>query len=338
MGNAVHGAEIMAVQRSRMLVAAASVVQRHGLGGLSVANVAAASGVSRRTFYEVFADRDVCLRTLVQWALERAAARVLPAYDRHEPWRDAMRAGLAAALAFVDEEPALGWLLVVEVLGTNGGVVAERRDEILALAIDAVDRGRQLGRCPEGMSRLTAEGVVGGVLAIVRAQLQHADGERGRDRTVAGLLGQLMGIVTLPYLGPAAATRERQRPLPSAAPAQSASQTSAEALRDLPIRLTYRTVMVLGAIAACPGGCNREVARRAGVSDQGQISKLLRRLAKVGLVENALASDPRGQANAWRLTERGADLQRALHVSDGDVLAQRARATSALASTSSMSQ
>ncbi len=58
-------------------------------------------------------------------------------------------------------------------------------------------------------------------------------------------------------------------------------------LRELGIRLTYRTVMVLMAVAAHPGSSNRMVADEAGISDQGQISKLLRRLEGLGLIEIA---------------------------------------------------
>jgi DNA-binding PadR family transcriptional regulator len=43
----------------------------------------------------------------------------------------------------------------------------------------------------------------------------------------------------------------------------------------------------------------------AGIGDQGQISKLLSRLEKLGLIENTHAYRPKGAANAWTLTERG---------------------------------
>lgn len=52
------------------------------------------------------------------------------------------------------------------------------------------------------------------------------------------------------------------------------------------MRLTHRTVRVLMVIAERPGASNREVAERSGISDQGQISKLLTRLARLKLVEN----------------------------------------------------
>ena len=48
------------------------------------------------------------------------------------------------------------------------------------------------------------------------------------------------------------------------------------------MRLTYRTVRVLGAVGEHPGASNREIAERAGISDQGQISKLLYAPGRLG--------------------------------------------------------
>lgn len=77
------------------------------------------------------------------------------------------------------------------------------------------------------------------------------------------------------------------------------------------MRLTYRTVQVLIVIAAKPGASNREIADRSGISDQGQISKLLTRLQRLELVENRGEGQPKGAPNAWHLTERGARVEQA---------------------------
>jgi chromosome segregation and condensation protein ScpB len=66
---------------------------------------------------------------------------------------------------------------------------------------------------------------------------------------------------------------------------------------------------VLATIAAEPGINNREVGDIAGVNDQGQISKLLQRLQRNGLIANHQIERARGEPNAWTLTERG----RAIH-------------------------
>jgi hypothetical protein len=64
-------------------------------------------------------------------------------------------------------------------------------------------------------------------------------------------------------------------------------------------------------IAEHPGASNREIAEGSGIVDQGQISKLLTRLARLKLVQNTGGGQEKGAANAWRLTRRGAEVERA---------------------------
>ena len=77
------------------------------------------------------------------------------------------------------------------------------------------------------------------------------------------------------------------------------------------MRLTYRTVRVLMALADCPGASNREIAERADIADQGQMSKLLTRLARLELITNMGEGQEKGMSNAWHLTDRGARVERA---------------------------
>jgi DNA-binding MarR family transcriptional regulator len=87
---------------------------------------------------------------------------------------------------------------------------------------------------------------------------------------------------------------------------------SVNPLRELEMRLTYRTMRVLLSVASHPGASNRELGVAAEIHDQGQASKLLARLQKLGLIENAGAGHARGRPNAWTLTDRGAEVQRTI--------------------------
>jgi hypothetical protein len=85
-------------------------------------------------------------------------------------------------------------------------------------------------------------------------------------------------------------------------------------LDEVRMRLTYRTARVIGCIAARPGASNRAVAQGAGVSDPGQISKLLRRLERLGLAANIGGGHQSGEPNAWELTPLGCQVARRLSV------------------------
>lgn len=310
------------VQRTRILEAMAEMAVDLGAGAVTVSHVVAQAGVSRRTFYELFPDREACLLAAFNLGVERARARIEPVYDAEPRWRDGVRVGLAAFLAFLEDEPALGRLCVVHSLG-GGADVLNRRAEVLGKLAEVVDRGHTEGAAGRAQPpALIAEGVVGAVLSVIYTQLQGDDD----GQPLTDLFGVLMNLILLPYLGPSAARRELTRPVPKV-------QTGIESLRsgeasgngaggvggDPHIRLTYRTARVLTAIAESPGASNREVAARAGVVDQGQISKLLGRLLRLGLIANTGESSARGAPNAWRLTELGERVeQRAAARSEGD--------------------
>jgi AcrR family transcriptional regulator len=308
------------IQRARILAALVEVARERGAGRVTVAHVVTRSGVSRRTFYELFEDRDACFLAAFEDAVQRASARVVPAFEGggHGAcggragggvWRERVRAGLLALLEFLDDEPGLGGLCVVDALGASPAALAARA-RVIAVLVDAVDQGRGQAKAGLSPSRLTAEGVVGGVLAVLYARLSERESARGRPKLLVGLLNPLMGTIVLPYLGPAAAAREIERPPPQAR--RRVQPVRSNPLEGLEMRLTYRTVQVLAAIAAHPGGSNREVADAAGVVDQGQISKLLARLEHLGLVLNDGLGPAHGEPNAWRLTPRGDEVQRTI--------------------------
>jgi AcrR family transcriptional regulator len=319
------------IQRQRLLVGMAEVAAERGVGTVTVAHIVARSGVSRRTFYELFSDREDCLLAALDQALERASAVVLPAYGSserphsrtphrgahpkgHPPsrgagrqarWRERMRASLGALLAFFDEEPAMARLCVVESLGA-GPKALERRTAVVQRLIAAVDEGRGEVKARPGRDAppLTAEGVVGAVLAVIHARLVSA------HRTpLSPLAPALMSMIVAPYLGQSSAEKELQRPAP---PLKTKFRPRRDPLDGLDMRLTYRTVRVLIAIGSNPHASNRGVAAAAGIADQGQISKLLTRLQNLGLIANAGEGQAKGAPNAWALTAKGVEVERSM--------------------------
>ncbi len=297
--------QLLELQRGRMIAAMIELAAEHGASKLSVATVVARSGVSRRTFYEIFTDGQECLLAALEDSLERAYAYVREVYNPHDTWRARIRAALHALLAFLEDEPRRGWLLVVEAPGAGPGTL-ERRAQVLAELIEAVDAGRGEAERGSAVTPLTAEGLVGSVLAVLHARLIK-DGKSD----LVELTNPLMGMIVLPYLGPATARKELGRPLPKRERRQSQAADGASRLNGLPMRITYRTMLVLSVIAAQPGASNRQVAEAAEIADQGQISKLLQRLERLGLIVNTWPGQERGMANRWQLTPLGLEIERA---------------------------
>jgi AcrR family transcriptional regulator len=302
-----QGGQVEESERTRVLRAMAEVVAERDAQSVTVKDVMARAGLARAKFKEHFETLEDCFLAAFELGVRRGRSVMASAYSGQPTWTDGVRAALAALLELLEEEPALARLWIVYSLG-GGPRVLRRRAAVSAVLCEFVDRGRGEGLAQPEPPELTAEGVVGAVLAILQARLLASDPEPLRD-----LQGQLMSLIMLPYMGAAAARRELKRLQPRIAGPQPGGRSAVEGIG---MRLTHRTACVLSAIAEHPGASNREVANLAGVVDQGQISKLLSRLENIGLIVNVGQGGFRGAPNAWTLTPRGEQVEN--HVRRGN--------------------
>ena len=302
----VSAGQLVEIQRSRLLAGAVGAIEELGYANTTVEHITSRARVSRRTFYELFENREACLRALFDDVLGVIEGELVAADLGGLGWCERVRGGLWVILSFFDREPALARVCVVQVL-RGGGEVLGRREEVLARLAGVVDEGRGESARGGDCTALTAEGLVGAAFAIVHGRLLRET--REPHEPLVGLLGELMGLIVLPYLGAAAARRERTRHAPVSKPVARRSAgrpgLQIDPLQEVPMRLTYRTARVLECIAAQPGVSNRQVAERAGISDQGQVSKLLARLERLGLTSNTGEGHAKGEPNAWKLTPLG---------------------------------
>jgi hypothetical protein len=221
-------------------------------------------------------------------------SRILTQAAAHEESRlDRVNAGLRSLLEFFDQEPHWARFLILDA-PLAGARIAERRDQALHLlahviALQLPCRTNGGGLAPS--LELRAELVVGGIFSAIRARMIERPSE-----PLSGLAASLMAFIVPPRQG-SSGTHE-----PSVEPGRD---EGASATACLPVRATYRTTRVLNVIGASPRLSNREIADAAGLSDEGQTSKLLRRLERRGLVENVGLGQAYGEANAWLLTQYG---------------------------------
>ena len=150
--------QVSDIQRARMLTAMVEEVSERGVGNVAVAHVVARSGVSRRTFYEIFADREACFLAAFEAAIGRIAGEVAPAYEQRGRWRERTRAALVAGLSLLDSEPELARLLIVEALGAGPRALEHRASAVEAL-VAAVEKGSAevTGGYDSGAPSITAE-------------------------------------------------------------------------------------------------------------------------------------------------------------------------------------
>ena len=299
------------IQRNRIVSAAIRSTDEVGYAAASVAHITSRARVSRRTFYELFADRDACLLAAFEDVLALIERDLADAELDGLPWRERVRGGLWTILSFLQREPAMANVCVVHSLQGDAKLLA-RREALLRRLAEILDEGRAESAKAVQATPLTAEALVGAALSVVHTRLV-----RGEHRPLTDLQGELMSLIVLPYLCATAAKRERSRPAPAPLSGQSGNGAGGERpagdpLAGLEMRLTYRTLRVLECVAANAGASNRRVGADAGVPDQGQISKLLARLERLGLLTNTGRSRPKGEANAWELTARGLQVTQTL--------------------------
>lgn len=299
------------MQRSRLVSATVGVVDELGYADVTVAHITGRARISRRTFYDLFDNREECLAAVFEDVLERVRREIAAAGVEGLDWHERVRRGLWAILTFFDREPTLARVCLVQSARGGEGTL-ERRADVFAQLASVIDEGRGESSRGTDPPPLTAEGLVGAAHAIVYERVL----KRSRE-PLTDLFSPLMSMIVLPYLGAAAARREQSRPAPSLGAhkgnAQGAPAGEADWLQGLPMRLTYRTIRVLHVIGERPGISNRSVGREAGVSDQGQMSKLLTRLERLGLIVNR-GVQAKGEANAWRLTPAGRKLTQNIHL------------------------
>ena len=234
------------IQRSRILGAMAEETAMRGAASVTVARVIARAGVSRRLFYELFADIEDCFLATFAWSIEQARAVAAEAYEAEGTWRESIRSALAALLRFFDQQPLLAQLCIVHAAG-GGARVLELRSQTIAQLCEVVDRGRAEASGARVPGPVVAEGVVGAVIAVLYTRLLGegaTGGERPAGQEPAGggdalcrggdalcrggpgsvgerlrlieLHGELMSLIVLPYLGASTARKELDRPPPQA--------------------------------------------------------------------------------------------------------------------------
>ena len=155
--NGLGHEQVAEIQRARILAAIVELVAERGVSGATIARIVAGSGVSRRTFYELFKDREDCFVAAFEMAVERASRYVRDVYDPQAGWAVRIRVSLIALLSFLDAEPFMARLLIVESLGA-GPRALQRRSQVLAILIAAVDEGRQEAKGGSEPTPLTRRG------------------------------------------------------------------------------------------------------------------------------------------------------------------------------------
>jgi AcrR family transcriptional regulator len=187
-------------QRERILDAVVNVVGDGSYAAMTIEDVVVYAGVSRRTFYDHFANKEEAFLAAYELIVDQLIGAVSSAYGGGSTWVHRVRRGLTAFLNSLAIEPRAAHVCVVEILAA-GPRALERRAA-------AMDRFRTFlvpapGEVTHAVPELTAETVIGGVYEVVYAKVLA-----GETETLPGLLPGLLHSVLLPFTGPQVAGAE----------------------------------------------------------------------------------------------------------------------------------
>jgi len=114
-------------QRARMLAAMVEAVAEKGYAHVAVADVIERAGVSRKTFYEQFANKDSCFLAAYDATVDELLAKIDQALEAIAPdWLTAHRAAVETYLDTLAASPAFAKALLIEVLGAGPEALSRR--------------------------------------------------------------------------------------------------------------------------------------------------------------------------------------------------------------------
>jgi AcrR family transcriptional regulator len=173
-------------QRERLIDAMAKTVAEQGYTATSVADVLRTARISRRTFYERFADKEDCFLAAYDLMAGLCLGRVHAAFDDAPTWDEGIERALAALLELLAAEPHFARLCVVEVLAAGPRGLA-RRDETMQRFAAFIQIGRtQVAGVIEPPPELVAQAIVGGIYELLYSHIVR--GEYGRLPQLGGEL------------------------------------------------------------------------------------------------------------------------------------------------------
>jgi AcrR family transcriptional regulator len=183
---------VAADQQQRLLRAMIDSVGEKGYRATTIADLVGRAGVSRKTFYEHFANKQECLLATFDSIAEDGRQRARDAYRQAggEGREEAVEAALRALFEATIDNPGAARLNMVEIVAA-GPAGIERRERAIAQYRRFVHGILQRDPGDETVPDAVVRAVVGGLSRIIYSRVRH-----GRRAELRQLVPDLMRWVT----------------------------------------------------------------------------------------------------------------------------------------------
>ncbi|MBS1885798.1 MAG: TetR/AcrR family transcriptional regulator [Actinobacteria bacterium] len=190
-------------QRQRIAAGMIAAISAQGYHEATISDIAAAAGLSRRTFYGYFKTKEECFADTYDMVGAFLLEAIGDAGAGERAWGGRVRARLAALLDAFAANPDLA-RFELGVPPAAGGEIAARGHAFLDRLLAALVEGRP--KSARQASPATKQSLAGGLAALVLAKVEAGEGEQ-----LGALLPDLVELVLTSYLGRERAAAEAAR-------------------------------------------------------------------------------------------------------------------------------
>jgi AcrR family transcriptional regulator len=193
-------------QRERIITALVDTVAERGYNATTVAHITKAASVSRRTFYEHFADKEACFLAAYEMVAGHIRESMQVAAEAFEEWPQKVRAALGTMLRFLAGEPDLARVCMIEPVAAGGEIAAKHRASMQGF-VEILKAGRPEHSGERPLPEATEATLVGGIVSLIVREINA-----GRTERLEDLLPDLVELTLAPYLGGEQAARLARQP------------------------------------------------------------------------------------------------------------------------------
>lgn len=180
-------------QRDRLAAGIIAAIAEKGYRDTTVTDVAAAAGVSRRTFYTYFSSKEKCYLATYEIIGRYLAAASLSGGEGEEDWGRRVRAEIAGAMEFFSANPDLVRFYLIAP-PRAGEAIADRYRMGATRVLAQLSQG-----LPRDAKRPTPDvlnAIAGGMAALIVRKVEAGEGDR-----LGELVPDLVELFLTPYLG-----------------------------------------------------------------------------------------------------------------------------------------
>jgi AcrR family transcriptional regulator len=190
-------------QRQRILRAVVDVASVAGYGTMVVEDIISTAGVSRRTFYDYFPNKEAAFLEAYDHAVDDLKAQISAAYAIEGDIFQKTTSAVSALINTLADDPAMAEMGVVEVLAAGAEAIERRGRAMERLSTLITDGVESTGGAPT-MPPLTAQTITGGIHEVIYSRVL-----RGELEELRGMVPDLVYAIFLPYMGVSGAEHAR---------------------------------------------------------------------------------------------------------------------------------